>query len=207
MGTVTKLEEIVKHSKGEHTAFLDILRQFNDQLAEVASFESNHDQGEIDALKTKATALEKSNGELVEKQKYMKHYTAAFNNEVTRKLQMLERAMEQENTVIDNQQLEGNMKSNEEMRDGTKMIDGEVSGLQTWESRMNDNLINVVDGEENAIANEEAAMGKKDDADMDQARNFVNGMESGEEGADTAAVQGEENEFASRYAQVSTEIA
>jgi len=206
MGTVTKLESIVKHSKGEHTAFLDILRRFNDQLAEIASFESNHDNAEIEALKVKASALEKSNGDLVERQKYMKHYTAAFNAEVTRKLQMLETAMEREENVIDNQQLEGNIKSNEEMRDGTNMIDGEVAGLQTWESRANDNLIKVVDAEENAIANQEANVGKQDDADMEQASKLVNGMGAWSEDIDTTGIQGEENKFSSKFASTASRI-
>lgn len=181
-GMTSKSDNLLNGMKSEQ-------KDYDMKLNKMIGFSADQDPALIDAMNAGANKLESSRKGLTDWQRMFKHRTAAWRNEVERRIRQISNSLEDEQSGIESAQLDQELKTSAGLRDMQRAVEdnvakaagkeaGEMNSLVgDMQGKMN-HLMNAAGGDEASEANEMNAMHDQMDANGASQDKDVNEIEA-----------------------------
>merc|ERR1719409_2087966 len=164
--TVDMVDEVRAKMAQSKKDMADQLAAFKNQLSQLSTVSTDHDQEDLDALESGMFTLEAGHNRLLDKVAHFFHYDRAFNEEVEGQLRAMGKSIDDEDASGDAEELEQEMGMNSQLNGLKNRFNEQVAAVTADGTKAFGNLAqNLADGVQGVLRMEERGAREKAEAE------------------------------------------
>jgi hypothetical protein len=164
--TVDMVDEVRAKMSQSKKDMADQLAAFKNQLSQLSTVSTDHDQEDLDALESGMFTLEAGHNRLVDKVSHYFHYDRAFNEEVEGQLRAMGKAIDNDDVSSESEELEQEMGMNSQLNSLKDRFSEQVAAVTADGTKAFGNMAqNLADGVQGVLRLEERGAREKAEAE------------------------------------------
>merc|ERR1719409_2517397 len=164
--TVDMVDEVRAKMAQSKKDMADQLAAFKNQLSQLSTVSTDHDQEDLDALESGMFTLEAGHNRLLDKVSHYFHYDRSFNEEVEGQLRAMGKAIDNEDVSTESEELEQEMGMNSQLNSLKDRFSEQVAAVTADGTKAFGNLANsLADGVQGVLRLEERGAKQKAEAE------------------------------------------